>query len=414
MLLIQFAFTLVWASPEKLSLVKLPADLIFPIVSGIGSYKDLVALNTTSKTLFPLIRPIFDFATACQVALTRTWPSARIRIQTDQIKSMNECATHLMHYSYLYNRVSLEGNPTTVAALFSQITASLESSVDISFFELKSLNAQVLSEVIQSITVGSVYLDLFRQTIDQKMVNILTKALDSRITIHSPINGILFDLMDQVMPENIFANFFRTLPHSKLDLLFFTGALHINELSQLAAVMPQSNLKSFRYTASYGHPVAELQAIGFALAHTPTMKKVVFRFIPSCGVILESMISGLGTSNLEELELSQGSNMDSAAALITDLPPTLNMLNFAGNRIKAATIVNLFGVISRSNVKVLSLFRNHAHLENATQVQQISDYILASSLQKVYLSGNEIDAEGEIILETAGVGRTIMTREPWE
>lgn len=417
MFLLSFSIAIVWAAPVD-GFPAIPNDLILPIVANIGSYRDLCALNMTSKAFYPIIRPIFDFTSACQVAPSDVWPNSRLEIKMDAIANPVICANHLMKYSFLYKRILLtNGGPSSVAGLFNHITVPILYPVDV-IFRSGSLNSETLTEVIESITVGSVNLDLFRQTIDSKIVEVFTRSLDRRINNKSPINGILIDVNDQELPLNLLANFFRVLPYSDLKRLTISEPLYNNSLFQLSAVLPLSKLDTFEFVSSSSTPIAELKALGSALVLTPTMKKISFRFVDSSNVLIESMIPGLDNSNIEHWEITYGNNMgwsdamDTSVGLLTTLPKSLKVLNLAGNSLHAATIVNLIAVVSRSNVQVLSLFRNNAQL-NATHVHRIADLLVGSKLRVLNVADNSIGAQGEAILKRAGNGIEIITRSLW-
>lgn len=404
MLVIAFAFALVMAIPGSMGFAKLPAELLLPIVSNIGSYNDLIAFNMTSKAVFPLIRPIFDFATACQIPSNEVWTNHNLEVETDPIIDLNRCAAHLMRFSYLYQTIVFEGHPNYVTALFELITDPLETIVDVKF-RRRSLNSQNLNEFIVSIGAGWINLYLYRQVINEAMVNLLARAIDRRFTPQSRIQGIIFDVMNQRIPGIFFGNFFESLPFSDLRRLSITGGLNMHFVLKLATAMPKSQLTSFEYYIVYGSS-NELQVLGSALVLTPTLKRVSFRFAQPSNSILEGMIPGLNGSRLEELEIIHGSNMDFSVALITQLPPSLKILNLSGNLISNEVVVHLFSVISRSNLKSINLNYNNAQL-NSSHVQQITDSILASHLTSINLAENGIDAECDAILETARVGRTI-------
>lgn len=406
MLLISFAASLLRAATSN-GLTKIPSELIIPIVSHIGSFDELVALNTTSKAMFPHIRPIFDFASACQVPIRKIWPNDQLLIETDKIIDMKKCSTQLMRYSFLYKRISFEGHPNSTVAMFNEVKSPLHSLVDVTFRSL-TLNQLSFKKVLQSIKFGSIFLDLFGQEVDQDMINQLTVALDLRKTACPSINGINFNVMNQALPVDIFANLFRTLPFSDLKRLTILGRLYPKALTQLAVVLPKSRLSSFEYSMPFVAPSNdEMRAIGSALVNTPTMKEVVFRFFPSTKDLMESIVAGLPSSNIEKLEIIYGFDSDSAVALIKTLPPSMKSLKLSSNRIKSSTIVNLIGAISRSNVHLLNLIGNNARL-NSTDILQIVDYVEQSQLEILNLSENYIGAVGKMILATVDVGKRII------
>lgn len=386
----------------------IPSDSIMPLVSNIGSYRDLVALNMTNKALYPLLRPIFDFSTECQVSSESTWPSRQLEIDTDMISNVNLCAIHLMRHAYLYKRVLLHGYAHSIASLFLQINATIKSEVAI-HFPINSLNTSALNHMMQSINVGSVYLDLYGVLISQDIINLLSLALDERININCRINGIFFDLMDQEMSDNLFKDFFNVLPYSSLIHISFWGPIYDTALSQLALVLPRSKLSSLEYSMPLFEPTShQLQALGSALVRTPTMEKVSFRFFPAAKYLLNAMIPLLSESNILELEIVYGGNdIDASVSSITSLPPSMKIINLSGNTMNATTAVSFIGVVARSNVHSIGLFHSDAYF-NAAHVSQIKELILTSQLTHVNLGGNGINDHGRVVLENIGGGRRII------
>lgn len=82
MIILSFVIALIYAAPTTTSIPELPAELLLPIVSNIASFKDLITFNMTSKAAFPLIRPIFDFSTACQIEIRRASECLSTRIKS--------------------------------------------------------------------------------------------------------------------------------------------------------------------------------------------------------------------------------------------------------------------------------------------------------------------------------------------
>lgn len=408
MLVLLFLISLACAGPTN-NFSKLPNELIENIVSKIGSYKDLVAFNITNKSFYPVIRPIFDLANACQVNSAEVWPDYMIQIKVNSIVDVNKCASHLMRYSYIYKRMSLIGTPIAIIALFDDITAPMSQLVDISF-DTRTLDAPLLIQVFQSIKFGLINLDLTGQEVNQYVISILAVNLDRRISPKQKINGLFFYFNDQTLPVGLFKKFFQTLPHSNsLKQLSFIGSPYFDALSEFAEVLPKSSLSTLECISAFGLLDAEIQALGVALVQTSTMKNAMFLSFPSSHILLEAMIPGLAQSNLESLEIMYGTSMDEPVSLITTLPSSLKSLDFSSNGLNATTLVNFVGVVGKSNVRDLNLMRNDAYLK-ASEVQKIADYIVGSRLLSVDLSFNEIDASSEIILESARAHTNIKYR----
>lgn len=404
MYLLSIATALVYAVPTTTGITKLPTDLVLPIVSNIESYRELTAFNITSKIFYPLIRPIFDFSTACQVPSKEVWTNRKIRIGTDRIINMNSCASHLMFYFSLYKEVTLVGLPGSIIAFVSAITSPLQSLITISFIH-ESLDTQALIKVIDSIKFGSVHLDLSLQIIDQAMVDILAAAMDCRINSVSIIYGITLNPRNMLLPDNIYLNLFEAIPNSDLKRLSIVGRLYSNAFEHLANVIPRSKLTSFEYSIPFLLPsVVGLQALGSALIRTPTMKRVSFKYFPTNTMLLEAMAPGLVSSDIEELEISYG--FETPVYLITALPPSMKSLTLVGNNIRATGILNLVTVSARSNLLFLNLMGNRAHL-NSTDILEIRDSILDCSLV-VLLNDNLIDYNGRTIAKNFAGGRRII------
>lgn len=419
MSLISLALTIVWAVHASTVLGDIPVDLIRPIVSYISSHQELVALNRTSKAFYPSLRPIFDFESACQVYHSHTWQLDRMLIiRADDIDDVNVCAIHLMHYSSLYKTVSIEGDLSTVIALFRQITASLEVLIDVDLYG-PTLNMLILSEFIQSIGRNSVNLFLEIEKLEKDMIDLLADTINRHITPFSPFTGINFNFASQLLlPPNLLTRFFEALPNSKLQQLSITGRLYVNGISQLSAVLPLSKLTSLSIRDSNPR-VSEMEALGSAMVRTPSLKKIIIHNVGSSNAMLHNMTTGLRYSFIEELEITDGDDMEASVALIKSFPASMTDLNLSHggyNRIfclTTPTFVNLVRIASHSNLKMLDLAFNHAHLQNATDVQQITDAILGSQLEAIYLEGNEIDAKGDAILEPARKGRLILSQNYW-
>lgn len=399
MLFVSLLFAISNANPTPTGLVAMPADLILPIVSHL-SYQELVALNRTNKSFYAIARPIFEFESACQVVDVKVWKDSKLQIVTDKITDFSRCAVHLMHYAALYKDISIDGNPANTAALFGQITAPLHSSIDV-VFRKRSLNQTTLAAVIQSISVGSIFLNLSRQKITRELMALLTSVIQLP---SNPFNGLFFDMSVLQPPTpNLFTSFFNALPSSNLDRITISGSLEAGAFLHLADALPFSKLSTFgMYHGSAS--VAEFEALGTALSATPTMKKVNFGLVRGSNAMLGALAVDLPTSSIEVLEVMYDVDMDTSILSITALPPNMKILDLSGNSLKPSTVVQVIEVASNSNLKELNFFGSVIKLKNlsADDAREIVDTVVGGHYMEVNLGRNDLDVGAKAILETGG------------